>query len=286
MNFILVNGKKELLAAKAKNYAIPSANVFNLISIQAVLEAAKEKNYPLIVSLAEVHLDSISIKECATLVKLLAADMEQPIVLHFDHGFSKNKVFEAIDEGFTSVMFDGSSLDYSENVRLTREVVAYAHAKDVCVEAEIGHVGGGESYIDPELDNTHLTTVEDAIKFANDTNVDTLAISVGTAHGEYKGEPKIDFERLRSIHDSVNIPLVLHGGSGSGDENLSKSTQLGICKINIFTDLANAARDNCKNDFDNTSFYDSCLKAKKGYKDKLLYYYEVFGTSKCNVLVK
>lgn len=286
MNFILVNGKKELLAAKELKYAIPSANVFNLISIQAALEAAKETNNPLIVSLAEVHINSISIKECAKIVKMLAADMKQSIVLHFDHGFSKEKIFEAIDEGFTSVMIDGSSLEYSENVKLTKEIVAYAHSRGVTVEAEIGHVGGGESYIDPELDSTQLTTVEDAIRFANDTNVDTLAVSVGTAHGEYKGEPKIDFERLKNINDSVEIPLVLHGGSGSGDENLSKSTQFGICKINIFTDLANAARDNCKQDFENASFYDSCLNAKKGYKEKLLYYYDVFGTSKSNILVK
>lgn len=280
MIFILVNSIEVLQNAKKGRYAVPASNVFNLLSIQAVLEAAKKNNSPLIVALAEVHLDSISIEECAMLVKHLAKDMNQEIVLHFDHGFTKEKVKQAIDCGFTSVMIDGSSLPYEENVKLTREIVEYAHARNVSVEAEIGHVGGGESYLDPELDDSQLTTVEEAVQFYKDTNVDSLAVSIGTAHGEYKGVPHLDFERLEAISNALDIPLVLHGGSGSGDENLNKATKLGICKVNIFTDLTIAARDACVNEFASCSFYDSCTVAKKGYTEKLLHYYEIFETVK------
>lgn len=278
MIVILVNSKELLLEAKKGKYAIPASNVFNLMSIQAVLEAAKKRNSPLIVALAEVHLESISIQECAMIVKSLAETMDQKIVLHFDHGFTKEKVIEAIDNGFTSVMIDGSSLPYEDNVKLTKEIVAYAHARNVTVEAEIGHVGGGESYLDPEKDDSQLTTAEEAVQFYKDTNVDSLAVSIGTAHGEYKGTPHLDFERLEEISSQLEVPLVLHGGSGSGDVNLNKATKLGICKVNIFTDLANAARDNCKEDFSKISFYDSCKKAKEGYTNKLIHYYEVFET--------
>lgn len=277
---MLVNSVEVLKKAKREKYAVPSSNVFNLFTIQAVLEAAKIQNSPLIVSLAEVHLDSISIKECATIVKLLAEKMSQEIVLHFDHGFTKEKVIEAIDSGFTSVMIDGSSLPYDENVAITKEIVEYAHARNVSVEAEIGHVGGGESYLDPDKDDSQLTTVEEAIQFYKDTGVDSLAISIGTAHGEYRGVPHLDFERLSMISSQLDIPLVLHGGSGSGDENLNKAAKLGICKVNIFTDLANAARDYSSENYATGSLYDSCLKAKEGYTKKLLHYYEIFETAK------
>ena len=280
MIFILVNSVEVLQNAKKGRYAVPSSNVFNLLSIQAALEAAKINNSPLIISLTEVHLDSISIEECALIVKHLAKNMDQEIVLHFDHGFTKEKVIEAIDCGFTSVMIDGSSLPYEENVKLTKEIVEYAHARNVSVEAEIGHVGGGESYIDPELDDSQLTTVEEAVKFYKDTDVDSLAVSIGTAHGEYKGVPHLDFERLEAINNALDIPLVLHGGSGSGDENLNKATKIGISKVNIFTDLIIAARNACDENFSTRSFYDSCILAKKGYTEKLLHYYKIFETIK------
>ncbi|MEG1732524.1 MAG: class II fructose-bisphosphate aldolase [Longicatena sp.] len=278
MFIILVNGKKAMLEAKQGRYAIPASNVINLESIHAVLEAATMRRSPLIVALAEVHLDSISLKECSLIVHELAASMKEDIILHFDHGFTKELVLEAIDAGFTSVMIDGSSLPYEENVKITKEIVAYAHERNVCVEAEIGHVGGGESYIDPELDDSYLTSVEEAKRFVADTNVDTLAISVGTAHGEYKGTPHLEFERLKEINDAVEIPLVLHGGSGSGDDNLRKATKMGISKVNICTDLFNAARDNSYKDYKDISYYDSCFKAKDGYRNKLIHYYEVFET--------
>ena len=275
---MLVNSNEMLKSAKRCKYAIPSTNIYNLISLKGVLAASKEFDCPLIVSLAEVHINSLDIEEAAEIVKYYANKSKQPIALHFDHGFTKDLIIRAIDCGFTSVMVDGSNLPFEENVNLTREIVEYAHPKGVSVEAEIGHVGGGEGYISPEDDKSNLTTVEDAIKFVELTNVDSLAVSIGTAHGEYKGTPHIDFERLTEIANNVDVPLVLHGGSGSGDENLTKSVELGICKVNIFTDLANAARDASSTEYSTKSHYDSCLLAIDGIKEKTKHYYRVFKT--------
>ena len=200
----------------------------------------------------------------------------QDIALHYDHGFTIELVKKAIDVGFTSVMIDGSSLPFEENVAKTKEIVAYAHERNVTVEAEIGHVGEGDSY--HVEGNTMLTTPEEAKKFVEQTGVDSLAVSIGTAHGEYKGIPHLNFERLQEIATEVSIPLVLHGGSGSGDENLSKAVELGIAKVNICTDLLNAARDNTKDGYAERSYYDSVTLAKDGFKDCLKHYYEVFHT--------
>lgn len=279
-NKMLVNSKQLLLDAKKSGYAIPSTNIFNLNSLRGVLRAAEENRSPLIVSLAEVHTKSLSIEEAASIVKYYANKIDLPIVLHFDHGFTPSLVKEAIDSGFTSVMIDGSSLPFDENVEKTKEIVALAHEKNITVEAEIGHVGGGESYINPEYDHSQLTTVEEAKRFAELTNVDSLAVSIGTAHGAYKGTPKIDFKRLSQINQEVNIPLVLHGGSGSGDENLQKAVELGICKVNIFTDLTVAAHDKLVDNFKDMNYYDACLLAEEGIKECLLKYYSIFKTKR------
>ena len=277
---MLVNSKQLLLDAKRGGYAIPSTNIFNLNSLKGVLKAAEENRSPLIISLAEVHTESLSIGETANIVNYYANKMDLPIVLHFDHGFTPSLVKEAINKGFTSVMIDGSSLPFDENVKITKEIVTLAHEKNVTVEAEIGHVGGGESYTDPEDDHSQLTTVEEAKDFAKLTNVDSLAVSIGTAHGTYRGTPKIDFERLSQINQAVDIPLVLHGGSGSGSENLRKAVELGICKVNIFTDLTIAAHDKLVDNFKNINYYDACLLAEEGIKECLLNYYSIFKTKR------
>ena len=215
-------------------------------------------------------------EEAAAIAKYYAEKSNQDIALHYDHGFTIELVKKAIDVGFTSVMIDGSSLPFEENVAKTKEIVAYAHERNVTVEAEIGHVGEGDSY--HVEGNTMLTTPEEAKKFVEQTGVDSLAVSIGTAHGEYKGIPHLNFERLQEIATEVSIPLVLHGGSGSGDENLSKAVELGIAKVNICTDLLNAARDNTKDGYAERSYYDSVTLAKDGFKDCLKHYYEVFHT--------
>lgn len=275
---MLVNSKKILLDAKEGRYAVPATNVFDLESIKGVIRAAEETRCPLMVCLAEVHTPMLSIEEAALLVKHYAQKSPQEIVLHFDHGFDPALVKRAIDAGFTSVMIDGSSLPFAQNIEKTKEIVAYAHERDVTVEAEIGHVGGGESYLDPEEDDTMLTTPEEAEEFARVTGVDSLAVSIGTAHGEYKGTPKLNFERLEEIAARVQVPLVLHGGSGSGDENLARAVEKGICKVNIFTDLTIAARERTKEGYATRAYVDTLQMASDAIKDCTEHYYQVFKT--------
>ena len=216
-------------------------------------------------------------KTVAAMVKAMMEELNitVPVALHLDHGTYEG-CKKCIDAGFSSIMFDGSKYPIEENVAKTKEIVAYAHERNVTVEAEIGHVGEGDSY--HVEGNTMLTTPEEAKKFVEQTGVDSLAVSIGTAHGEYKGIPHLNFERLQEIATEVSIPLVLHGGSGSGDENLSKAVELGIAKVNICTDLLNAARDNTKDGYAERSYYDSVTLAKDGFKDCLKHYYEVFHT--------
>ena len=257
-------------------YAVGAFNVNNMEIVQAITEAANELHSPVIL---QCSAGARKYAQQAYLVKLVEAACETtdiPIALHLDHGADFEICKDCIDNGFTSVMIDGSSLPFEENVAKTKEIVAYAHERNVTVEAEIGHVGEGDSY--HVEGNTMLTTPEEAKKFVEQTGVDSLAVSIGTAHGEYKGIPHLNFERLQEIATEVSIPLVLHGGSGSGDENLSKAVELGIAKVNICTDLLNAARDNTKDGYAERSYYDSVTLAKDGFKDCLKHYYEVFHT--------
>ena len=272
----LVTTKEMFAKAYAGHYAIGAFNVNNMEMIQGIVEAGKKQQAPLILQVSKGARNYANPKYLKKLVEAAVEDSGLPICLHLDHGDSYELCKSAIDDGFTSVMIDGSSLPFEENVAKTKEIVAYAHERNVTVEAEIGHVGEGDSY--HVEGNTMLTTPEEAKKFVELTDVDSLAVSIGTAHGEYKGTPHLNFERLQEIAAEVSVPLVLHGGSGSGDENLSKAVELGICKVNICTDLLNAARDNTKDGYAERSYYDSVTLAKDGIKDCLKHYYEVFHT--------
>lgn len=277
---MLVNTIELLKEAKRSKCAIPAINVFNLAGIKGAIAAAEASNCPLIVSLAEVHIEAMEIEEIAYIFRYYAERVPQKIALHFDHGLTPAYIKRAIDAGFTSVMIDGSSLGYEENVKVCREIVAYAHMKNVSVEGEIGHVGEGESYLDPEKDDSQLTTVEDAVSFALETGLDSLAVSIGTAHGAYAGVPELDFNRLHNIAANVSIPLVLHGGSGSGDENLNKCVRTGIVKVNIFTDTKVAAKKRIESV--GGDYYKDYFSAIEGIKSCVLHYYKVFETAKGN----
>jgi fructose-bisphosphate aldolase class II len=202
--------------------------------------------------------------------------------LHLDHGTTPSLIKEAIDLGFTSVMIDASMKDFDENVKSTKEIIDYAHAHGVVVEAEIGHVGVGKNIGVSESeaeDSSSYTTVDSAVEFVKQTNVDSLAISIGTAHGLYKGIPKINFDRLKEIANAIPTPLVLHGGSSSGDDNLNRCALEGITKINIYTDFLVAAKKEI--DEKNPENY-LALKsmAKQGMQKCLEHYYKVFNTQK------
>ncbi len=234
---MLVTSKEILLKAKSEGYAVVAPDFIDLDSARVFVETAQRLGKPIILSYAQAHSEIISLEEAASIGKLVAKSVDVPIVLHLDHGTDEDVIRKAISLGFTSVMIDASMDSFEENVRRTKAIVDYAHLFGVSVEAEIGHVGSGENYENHSACDSVYTEVEDAISFVEQTGVDSLAVSIGTAHGIYKGVPVLNFERLHELAKAVKIPLVLHGGSGSGDENLHRCAVEGISKINIFTDF-------------------------------------------------
>jgi ketose-bisphosphate aldolase, class II len=274
---MLVNSKKALETAKKEKFAIPSTNFIDNNSARVYVNTAEEKNLPLILSYAQSHADILSLEEAATFGKYLAEESKAPVILHLDHGQDKETVYKAIDLGFSSVMIDASEKPFEENITITKEIVDYAHKHNITVEAELGHVGANDKSEASQITDSIYTETKDVKEFAEIIGVDSLAISIGTAHGLYKGEPKINFERLKEIDELVDIPLVLHGGSSSGDENLNKCARNGISKINIYTDFVTAAYNTIKEgSFKN--YIEMKYAADKAMKKVLEHYYEVFET--------
>ena len=275
---MLVTSKELFKKAQEGKFAIPAPNFIDLESLRWHVETAERHNLPLILALAEAHIgENITLEDAALVGKKYAEEAKVPVVLHLDHGTTPEVIKKAIDLGFSSVMIDASQDTFEENVRKTKEIIDYAHPKGVVVEAEIGHVGGGENYENHETSDSQYTTVEEAKKFAEETGVDSLAISIGTAHGMYKGIPEINFDRLKEIAAAVDTPLVLHGGSSSGDENLNRCATNGITKINIFSDLLVAAKEEIDNNKPET-YLDVKALSKQGMQKCLEHYYAVFET--------
>ena len=245
---MLVTSKEMLEAAKKGHYAIPSPDYFDSNSCRAFVKTAERLNMPIIISLAEIHLEHLPLEEGAMLGKYFGEKASVPVALHLDHGVHMETIKKAIELGFTSVMIDASGESFEENVRRTKEVVDYAHERGVVVEAELGHVGAEEEDGPHAKSNPIYTEVDKAVEFVKLTGVDSLAVSIGTAHGKYKGTPVIDFKRLEELNNALDIPLVLHGGSGSGDENLNRCAKNGICKVNIYTDFITAALEDVESE--------------------------------------
>lgn len=275
---MLVTSKELFKKAQEGKFAIPAPNFIDLESLRWHVETAERHNLPLILALAEAHIgENITLEDAALVGKKYAEEAKVPVVLHLDHGTTPEVIKKAIDLGFSSVMIDASQDTFEENVRKTKDIIDYAHPKGVVVEAEIGHVGAGENYENHETSDSQYTTVEEAKKFAEETGVDSLAISIGTAHGMYKGIPEINFDRLKEIAAAVDTPLVLHGGSSSGDENLNRCATNGITKINIFSDLLVAAKEEIDNNKPET-YLDVKALSKQGMQKCLEHYYVVFET--------
>lgn len=270
--------KVELNKAKKHKYAIPSFNATNSLMIKKYIEIADHLQAPIIIALAEGHIEYMDLEEVLHIYKYYANKTNVPIILHLDHGQDVKIVKQAIDLGFPSVMIDGSMYDFHTNVAITKEIVEYAKAKDVAVEAEIGHVGAGENNYETDKSiDTIYTSVEEAVKFVQETNVDSLAVSIGTVHGHYKGIPKLNFELLEDINNSVDIPLVLHGGSSSGDNNLRKTIEFGIAKINIFTDVVTTINEQLDND---REYFKTLEQINLGIERCLNHYINLFGTKR------
>ncbi len=241
----LINLKDLLKNARENRYAVGAFNVTNLGFIEPLLDAAVEQHSPIILQIAEVHLKYVDLEEIAPIIINAAKKVEIPVCLHLDHGGSLETVMRAIRAGFTSVMFDGSHHPLDENIAATKEVVRIVSSVDVSVEAELGNVGGeviGEVAPTAHAASEELfTDVDEAERFVKETGIDALAVSIGNVHGFYKGEPRLDFERLDQINKRVNIPIVLHGGSGIPDDDFRKAISLGICKVNFYTEMSAGA---------------------------------------------
>lgn len=232
---MLVNLNQVLKKAQKGAYGVGLFNTTDTDMLQAAIEAAEEKRSPIIIGTAEVLLPYGELELIAPSVINAAKAAKVPVVVHYDHGLTFERCMQALKLGFSSVMYDGSALPYEENIRNTREIVKIAHSFGATVEGEIGHVGEAQSMDNDDRDL--YTTVSEAKRYLEDTGVDALAIAIGTAHGAYKKKPKLDFERLGEICSAVDVPLVLHGGSGLSDDDFRTAVKCGISKVNIFTDL-------------------------------------------------
>ncbi|SQI36597.1 D-tagatose-1,6-bisphosphate aldolase subunit KbaY [Leminorella richardii] len=235
-----ISGKQMIQQAWKGGYAIGAFSVHNAETIRAVLLAAKEERAPVMVQIGQRVINTLGLLPMKAMVDAFMAECDVPVCIHLDHSRSFEQTMEAVRAGFHSVMFDGSHLSFDENVRITRAVADVSHALGVGCEGEIGKIGGTEDDISVDEKDAFITSCEETLSFSQGTTVDYLAVSIGTAHGIYKQEPKLAFGRLAEIRDAVKKPIVLHGGSGVPDEQIRKAVELGVAKVNVDTELRQA----------------------------------------------
>ena len=234
---MILSTKEMLLKAQREGYAVPAFNIHNLETLQVVVETAMEMRSPVIVAGTPSTIESYAGPDYIKSMAEVAATKYDPIAIHLYHFEDVDAIKKNIDLGFKSCMIDASKMEFEKNIETVKEVVDYAHRYDVVVEAELGKLGGREDDLVVDEKDTMYTNPEDAAEFVRRTNIDSLAVAIGTAHGLYKGEPKLDFERLVEIKEKVDIPLVLHGASDVPDDLVKKAISLGLCKVNVATDL-------------------------------------------------
>ncbi len=277
-----VSMKNMLADANANNYAIMAINCFNIETARTVISAAEDANAPVIVNIFKDHLLTHCDSELiAPAVRTLAQRASVSVALNLDHGEEKDYLIKAIDDGFSSVMVDASRFDLENNIKMTKEIADYAHARGVSVEGEIGCLGASEGGAFTK--DTMYTDPMQAKTFVERTGVDALAISIGTSHGNYPDGmvPEFDFERLREIKRLTNAPLVLHGGSGSGKENILNSVKNGINKINVGCDFMNANRDAAAKILKNNpdiNYFDLISGIEKESRELVRYYIGLSGS--------
>ena len=277
----LVSIREELKKAQEGKYAIPSFNAFDLFGAEGIIDALEEKRAPGMLAIYSGVLDQSRARPLIAAARLIAQEATVPVSLYLDHGASPVHCVKALSLGFSDVMYDGSKLSLEENTANTRGVVEVAHALGAAVEAEIGHVGDGSSYQDFGAKREGFTDPDSAVRFVEETGVDVLAIAIGTAHGEYQGEPQLALDLLAEIEEKVEVPLVLHGGSGLSEELFRAAVAGGICKINIFTDLALAARDGMVEvaGGENASYFALTKQIPEGVRKRCCYHLDLFGTT-------
>lgn len=236
----LVTLREVLSDAQRGGYAVGAFNTNNMEIIQAIMEAAEEEKSPVILQASQGALKYAGIRYITAMVRAAAETAAVPVVLHLDHGTSFEQTMLCLRHGFSSVMFDGSKYPLAENIAATRRVAETAHAMGASCEGELGKIGGTEDDISVSEREAFLTEPSEAGRFVAETKVDALAVAIGTAHGPYKGEPVLDFDRLHKIRELVDTAIVLHGASGVPDNSIRKAIELGVSKINIDTDIRQA----------------------------------------------
>ena len=239
---MLVNMNDVLLPAKKGRYGIGFFNAVNVEMARAIIETAEELRAPVMVGTAEVLLPAMPLESVAEYLIPMARKASVPVCVHYDHGLTYEKCMEALELGFTSVMYDCSTEDYESNAKKLAEMVRICHGAGVTVEGELGHVGDNEGAGKLENPSDYFTDPETAADFVKRTGIDSLAVAVGNAHGDYKFPPKLDFGRIETIAERTGLPLVLHGGSGLSDSDFRTAVQKGVCKVNIFTDIDKAGK--------------------------------------------
>lgn len=268
---MLINMKEMLQVAQENQFAVPAFNIGSGQILKAVVQSANEKNAPVILA---IHPNELSFLEDSFVASCIeeANKSKVPMVIHLDHGANKSQILRAIRCGFTSVMIDGSHLPYEENVAISREVVKIAKGLNVSVEGELGTIGTTGTSGEGGSDEIIYTNPQLARDFVEKTGVDTLAIAIGTAHGIYpKGfKPKLRLDLLKEIKEVVDIPLVLHGGSSNPDEEIAQAVKLGVCKVNISSDVKSAYYKKCREVLEqNPSLYEpdaiypQCIEAAR-----------------------
>ena len=275
---MIVNLKEILNLAEGGQYAIGAYNTPNLESLMAVLGAAEERNVPVIIMHAQVHEEIVPIEAVGPVMVSAACKSSVPVCVHLDHGEDLDYIRKGLELGFTSVMFDGSRLSYEENVQNTLKAKWMARQYGAGIEAEIGVVGGREAGLGENAEDLY-TDPTIAKKFVEDTEIDALACSFGTAHGFYQSAPKLDFERISQIRKLTSLPLVMHGGSGVLPEDYVKSIACGVRKINYYSYMSRAGVEGAKKFFqsDNPAYYhDLALAAKISMTENILESMKVF----------
>lgn len=239
---MLVTMNDVLLPAKEGKYGVGFFNAVNVEMARAIIETAEELRAPVMVGTAEVLLPAMPLEHVAEYLIPMAKKASVPVCVHYDHGLTFEKCMEALKLGFTSVMYDCSTAPYEENTAQVAEMVKICHGMGVTVEGELGHVGDNEGAGKLVNPSDYFTDPDVAEDYVLRTGIDSLAVAVGNAHGDYKFPPKLDFERIETIAARTGLPLVLHGGSGLADDDFRMAVQKGVCKVNIFTDLDKAGK--------------------------------------------
>ena len=280
---MLVSMKYLLDKAKDADFAVGAFNATELALVRSVVEQAEESDSPAIIEASAGEFEFVT-KDFYKYVIERCKDSRVPFALHLDHGHTVEECVRAIQAGFTSVMIDGSTLPYEENVALTKKVVEIAHAAGVTVEGEIGTIGAIGNSDEGGVTNITYTRPEDVVDFVEKTGVDCLAIAIGTAHGKYPSGyvPVLDFGRLKELKEALKMPLVLHGGSGSGEENIRKAVANGINKINVCTDAFHAAEVAMKAAWEENpglNYMEICAVAEAAVKQFVKDYIRVIGSN-------